>query len=163
MRLYQCVLTSFIALTLTACVATSKQTWVSFPSSERTLSSLLLKPQGNGPFKSIVYNHGSEKWPGSKSDLADFYNKHRFAYFIPHRIGHGESSRTSIGDCLDPYYGKMGYWKIVVKQLEADNDDVAAAVNWIKSQSFVDPKRIIMSSVSFGGIQTLLTAEKGLA
>jgi carboxymethylenebutenolidase len=162
MLLYQCVLTSFIALTLTACVATSKQTWVSFPSGERKLSSFLSKPKGNGPFKTIVYNHGSKKWPGRKSDLADFYNKHGFSYFIPHQIGHGESSGTSIGDRLDPYRGKMGYWKIVVKQLEADNDDVAAAVNWIKSQSFVDPKRIIMSGVSFGGMQTLLTAEKVL-
>src|SRR5207245_8306619 len=42
------------------------------------------------------------------------------------------------------------------------NTDVAAAVEWLKSQLFVDKSRIIMSGVSYGGIQTLVSAEKGM-
>ena len=42
------------------------------------------------------------------------------------------------------------------------NHDVVAAVAWLKTRPFVDPNRIVMSGVSYGGIQTLLTAEKGL-
>jgi dienelactone hydrolase len=37
-----------------------------------------------------------------------------------------------------------------------------AAVAWLKEQPSVDPRRIVVSGVSYGGIQTLLTAEKGL-
>src|SRR5262249_26477292 len=42
------------------------------------------------------------------------------------------------------------------------NADVVAAVSWLKDQTFVDPNRIIVTGVSYGGIQTLITAEKGL-
>ena len=42
------------------------------------------------------------------------------------------------------------------------NRDVVAAVAWLKTQPFVDRDRIIMSGCSYGGIQTLLSAEKGL-
>src|SRR5205807_1416741 len=42
------------------------------------------------------------------------------------------------------------------------NEDVVAALAWLKKQPFVDPDRVIVSGVSYGGIQTLVTAEKGL-
>ena len=42
------------------------------------------------------------------------------------------------------------------------NRDVAAAVDWIKKQPFVDADRIVITGCSYGGIQTLLAAEKGL-
>jgi len=45
---------------------------------------------------------------------------------------------------------------------EAANHDVESALAWLKSRPDVDPTRIVMSGVSFGGIQTLLAAEKGL-
>ena len=42
------------------------------------------------------------------------------------------------------------------------NADVAAAVEWLKAQPYVDPQRIIMSGVSYGGIQTIIAAERGM-
>ncbi len=36
------------------------------------------------------------------------------------------------------------------------------AVAWLKEQTWEDAQRIAMTGISFGGIQTLLTAEKGL-
>jgi hypothetical protein len=41
-------------------------------------------------------------------------------------------------------------------------DDVVAALNYLKSQPFVDPARIAISGCSYGGIQTLLTGEHDL-
>ena len=49
-----------------------------------------------------------------------------------------------------------------VQAQEAANEDVVAAMNWLKKQPEVDTSRIVVSGCSFGGIQTLLTAEKGL-
>jgi dienelactone hydrolase len=39
--------------------------------------------------------------------------------------------------------------------------DVDAALAWLKRRPEVDPNRIVMSGVSFGGIQTVLAAERG--
>src|SRR5205085_3601883 len=49
-----------------------------------------------------------------------------------------------------------------VKLHDVYNADVAAALTWLKEQPFVDSHRIIVSGCSYGGIQTLITAEKGL-
>jgi dienelactone hydrolase len=53
-------------------------------------------------------------------------------------------------------------WKEMVLLHDVYNSDVAAAVEWLKSRPFVDKDRIIMSGVSYGGIQTLVSAEKGM-
>ena len=47
----------------------------------------------------------------------------------------------------------------MVKLHSVYNRDVAAAVDWLKSQPFVDRNRVVMSGVSYGGIQTLISAE----
>jgi dienelactone hydrolase len=49
-----------------------------------------------------------------------------------------------------------------VAQLEAENADVAAAVQWVRAQAFADPAAISVAGCSFGGIHTLLAAEKPL-
>src|SRR5450755_1536646 len=57
-----------------------------------TLHGFLYLPQGAGPFPAVLWNHGSEKWPGWQPDLAAFYTANGFAFFIPHRRGQGRSS-----------------------------------------------------------------------
>lgn len=52
--------------------------------------------------------------------------------------------------------------KYVVKLQEEYNEDVVAAIEWLKSQPFIDQKSMVMSGCSYGGIQTLLTSSKGL-
>jgi dienelactone hydrolase len=51
---------------------------------------------------------------------------------------------------------------IAVQAQQVANEDVVAAMNWLRMQPEVDASRIVVSGCSFGGIQTLLTAEKGL-
>src|SRR6478609_8983733 len=51
--------------------------------------------------------------------------------------------------------------KVIALHEEASHD-VEAALAWMKARPDIDPARIVMSGVSFGGIQTLLAAEKGL-
>jgi carboxymethylenebutenolidase len=47
----------------------------------------------------------------------------------------------------------------MVKLHSVYNRDVAAAVDWLQSQPYVDRNRVVMSGVSYGGIQTLISAE----
>lgn len=49
-----------------------------------------------------------------------------------------------------------------MKYQEEANLDTVAAVKWLLAQRFVKKNQIAMSGVSYGGIQTILTAEKGL-
>ena len=131
---------------------------VSLPSSSGTLYGFLYVPQGTGPFPAVLWNHGSEKRPGWQPELASFYNSHGFVFFLPHRHGQGRSSGPYIMDELrggrDPI--------LAVQAQHAANEDVVAAMMWLKTQPEVDASRIVVSGCSFGGIQTLLTAEKGL-
>jgi dienelactone hydrolase len=124
--------------------------------------------KGPGPFPAVLWNHGSERMPGWQPELAAFYTANGFAFFIPHRRGQGQSSAAG------PYIVEQQPSRLaifatgasagrkVIALHEAANRDVEAALAWLKSRPDVDPARIVMSGVSFGGIQTLLTAEKGL-
>jgi carboxymethylenebutenolidase len=139
---------------------------VSFPAAGLTLRGFLYKPSGSGPFPAIIWNHGSEKLPGWQPELAAFYNSKGFAFFLPHRHGHGRSPGEYIADVNDRLIkgatSEESAWPAMVQLHDVYNLDVAAAVEWLKSQPFVDRNRIVMSGVSYGGIQTLVSAEKGM-
>ncbi|HEV8481975.1 MAG TPA: prolyl oligopeptidase family serine peptidase [Blastocatellia bacterium] len=133
---------------------------VTFPGPDHmTLHGFLYLPSGQGRFPAIIWNHGSEAKPGSHPDLGEFYTSKGFVLFIPHRHGQGRSADTG------PYHGDLQAQcksqECWIELHELYNKDVIAAVEWLKEQPFVDKDRIVMSGVSYGGIQTLLTAEKG--
>jgi carboxymethylenebutenolidase len=111
--------------------------------------------RGPGPFPAVLWNHGSERFPGGQPELAAFYTANGFAFFIPHRRGQGQSSAAG------PYIvdrqpsrlavfatGASAGRKILALHEEA-NHDVEAALAWLKARPDVDPGRIVMSGVSF--------------
>lgn len=144
---------------------------VSFPGSEgQTLYGWLYLPKGTAPFPAVVWSHGSGAMEGQTDQemredvLARFYVGNGYAFFTPHRTGHGlskgagpstvdEDKANCVGagaqDC------KIGFH-------EKANLDSEAAIKWLKDQRNIDRNRIAASGLSYGGIQTLLTAEKGL-
>jgi carboxymethylenebutenolidase len=131
---------------------------VSFPSPGGTLYGFLYLPEGKGPFPAVLWNHGSEKRPGRQPELASFYNSRGFVFFLPHRRGQGRSPGPYIMDEIHAGGGPNA----AVQAQQIANEDVVAAMNWLKTRPEVDTNRIVVSGCSFGGIQTLLTAEKGL-
>lgn len=142
-------------------VAQSQPEEVVFPSAGLQLHGFLWKPAGSGPFRAIVWNHGSEKLPGSEPVLANFYTAHAYVFFVPHRRGQGRSPGEYIQDeVAQAGPGRRAFR--VVELLQAQVDDVIAGLNYLKSQSFVDPARIGISGCSYGGIQTLLAGEHDL-
>ena len=106
----------------------------------------------------MIFNHGSEECPSAFKQLARMYVEHGFVFFVPHRHGQGLSQDAG------PYFTDLAKTlhnsEAVVALHEIYNQDVIAAVNWLKSQPFIDSQRIAMSGGSYGGIQDLLTAEK---
>jgi dienelactone hydrolase len=161
---------ALIALTLLGCKASSATAYtpppsyedagpppaiVAFPSGPRTLHGFLYRPAGDGPYPAVVYNHGSEAMPGDRRDEAVFYVPHGFVLFVPHRRGQGRSSDAGV------YIGRLTDGARVVEELDAQTDDVIAAVEYVHSLPYVDAARIAVAGCSFGGIVSLLAAERG--
>ena len=139
----------------------SKAEEVIFPSGKLQLHGFLWKPEGEGPFPVLVWNHGSEKLPGSQPALAAFYTAHHYLFFVPHRRGQGRSPGEYIQDLVAQSLPNERARRMVELQ-EAEVEDIVAALNYLKSQPFVDSGRIAISGCSYGGIQTLLTGERAL-
>jgi carboxymethylenebutenolidase len=140
-------------------VAQSKPEEVVFSSAGRQLHGFLWKPEGSGPFRAILWNHGSEKLPGSQPALANFYTAHSYVFFVPHRRGQGRSPGDYIQDQVaQASPGQRARRMVELQQIELDH--VIAGLNYLKSRPFVDPTRIAISGCSYGGIQTLLAGER---
>jgi polyhydroxybutyrate depolymerase len=139
---------------------------VGFPSRGLTLRGWIYRPAGPGPFPAVIWNHGSEREPTAHPALGLFYVRHGYVLFLPVRHGHAPSPGDYIGDLLDRFKATTGDPRRVEAELvrlqEDYNLDVEAAVAWLRTQPYVAADRIAMSGVSYGGIQTLLAAEKGL-
>ena len=76
---------------------------VSFPSGELTLKGVVYRPEGQGPFPAVLYNHGSA--PGmlpkdAFEALGPVFAKRGWVFFWPYRRGQGLSASAGpyIGD-----------------------------------------------------------------
>jgi carboxymethylenebutenolidase len=141
---------------------------VTFPSRGLMLHGWIYKTEshGEGPFPAIIWNHGSEKSPKAQAALGMFYTQQGYVVFIPVRQGHEPSPGKYIQDALEEAADRNANPDLARKKIielqEQYNGDVVAAIEWLRQQPFVDGKRLAVSGCSYGGIQTLLTAEKGL-
>lgn len=134
------------------------------------LEGILWKPPGTGPFPTVLYNHGSEEnvRDSNYSGVANYYVNNGFAFLLPLRRGHSfsvndQTVATSDGILFDDRLSEdTPHDENWIKQQEVDNTDVEAAAKWLANQSYVDRGNMIMSGISFGGIQTCLSAEKGM-
>ena len=135
---------------------------VEFPSEGRTLKGWVYKPTGTQPgarFPAVIWNHGSNPVVNPPEALARLYNDHGFVVFYPVRRNHQPSTQgPSVMDLITSAPDRAQAW---IRYNEEENHDVFSALDWLKKQPYVDPERIMVSGVSFGGVQTLLAAEKG--
>jgi dipeptidyl aminopeptidase/acylaminoacyl peptidase len=102
----------------------------------------------------VLYNHGSERKPGWKPELGQFFSKSGYVFFVPHRRSHGRSSSDSFVDSLFDQ-GIRG----VVALHEVHLEDQLAALRYLKGLTYVDLDRISVGGCSYGGIQTVLAVE----
>ena len=143
---------------------------VTFRSGTLTLHGVLYIPEGAGPFRAIVYNHGSAAGmlPKQAFDvLGPVFAKHGWVFFGPYRRGQGLSASAGkyIGDEIAAATKSGGLARgaeVMVHLLETDQlQDQLAALAWLQKQSFVRRDRIAVAGNSFGGILSVLGAEHG--
>ena len=140
---------------------------VSFRSETLTLKGLLWRPEGKGPFPAVLYNHGSGRdYERQFAALGPLFASRGYVLLAPYRRGHGLSADQGeyLGDILDRALKEKGTeerGKLMVKVLTDHLNDQLAALSYLKSLPFVDLEQIAVAGNSFGGIQTVLMAERG--
>ncbi len=137
---------------------------VVFPSAGRDLKGYLYTPPGDGPFPCMICNHGSTidkgtldvSRPGTAALLASW----GIASFLPHRRGYGNSPGPSWREEAPAEFGSDEYDAQIVARLNAESDDVIAALGCVAAMREIDDNHIGVMGSSFGGINTLLAASK---
>jgi carboxymethylenebutenolidase len=141
---------------------------VTFQSGRLTLVGFLFKPSGPGPFPAVIWNHGSERNPGTGPQfdaVAEIFGPAGYVVFAPMRRGHGLSEGPYISDQVDRTRQTLGpnaAQQLVVRLLETEQlDDQLAGLDYLRRLDYVDTTRLAVAGCSYGGIQTLLAAERG--
>jgi len=99
--------------------------------------------------------------------LGPVFVSHGWVFFGPYRRGQGLSSSAGpyIGDEIAAAEKKGGLSAgaaAMVRLLETDHlNDQLAALAWLRKQNFVRANRIAVAGTSFGGVETVLGAERG--
>ena len=146
------------------------------PSGKLQLKAFLWKPNGPGPFPTVLFNHGSG---GADADhtaglpmteaaekLAPLFLKHGYAFLYLFRRGQGLSADQGpfMQDILqqeEAAKGKQARHHLQFLLATTDHlDDVIAALSFLKNAPAIDAKRIAVVGHSFGGQITLLAAER---
>ena len=152
------------ALAQSAPTATYTKERVTFKSANYTLVGFLFKPNSPGPFPGLIWNHGSEKNPDSAPQfdaVAAVFVPAGYVVFAPMRRGHGDSEGPYIEDELQRARGEERN-RLQVRLLEGGQlDDQLAGLAYLKSLPYIDQSRLAVAGCSYGGIQTLLAAERG--
>ena len=141
---------------------------VTYASGDLKLKALLWKPAGPGPFPTVVFNHGSERYHDVHFALiGPMFAREGFVFFAPYRRGQGLSAGqgTWVLDTLSRVaqeQGMIARGKKAVELLKTEQlNDVLAALARLQDLPFVDRGRIAIVGNSFGGVLTMQMAERG--
>ncbi len=123
-----------------------------YKSGKLNIEAYLYKPDGDGPFPFVIYNHGSragqEKQEVPFRYVGALLRQAGYVVLVPERRGYGRSDGTAAGG-HDPVAG-----------LEGESDDVLAGLAYARTLPFIDQKRMAIMGWSFGGIVTMFALSK---
>jgi carboxymethylenebutenolidase len=133
----------------------------------KVLGGELFKPAGPGPFRALLYNHGSA--PGMLNSeagraIGPLFARAGWVFFMPYRRGQGLSSEAGpyILDEVAAARRRGGEHEASVeltRLLATDHlQDQLQALGWLRSQPYVRADRIALAGNSFGGIEAILGA-----
>lgn len=132
------------------------------------LEMIIYKPEGSGPFPTIVFNHGSSGTGRDQSiikatpnfpNIADFFVKRGWAVITPMRRGRGGSEGIyDEGLNVDRTKGYTCEISRSIQGAKRALRDIEAAIKTITTMSFVDSSCLIIGGQSRGGILSIAYA-----
>ena len=141
---------------------------VTYSNGSLTLVGYAYHPDGAGPFPTVIWNHGSEHNPGGGpqfDSVAAMFVPAGYAVFAPMRRGHSDSQGDWIQDAIHATMSSQGEAaaeRLMVRMMGSEQlDDQLAGLTYAKTLPFVDASRMVVAGCSYGGIETLLAAERG--
>jgi len=146
---------------LAPCATRAQQpyTEVSYQSGGLRIQGYFYQPDGSGPFPTLIYNHGSragfERRPNPWVRLAGLYVAAGYALLVPERRGYGRSDGPAWSEAVGRDVGG-----VLIARLQAEADDVLAAVEYLRSVPSADITRLGIAGWSLGGIITLFAISR---
>ena len=141
---------------------------VTYSNGALTLVGYVYKPDGPGPFPTVVWNHGSEPNPGAGpqfDSVAAIFVPAGYVVVAPTRRGHGDSEGTYIQNTIAATRQRSGEdaaERVMVQLMGSEQlSDQLAGLSYAKTLAFVDTNKLVVAGCSYGGIETLLAAERG--
>jgi dipeptidyl aminopeptidase/acylaminoacyl peptidase len=127
---------------------------VTYPSGSVTVSGVLLRPRGKGPFPAVVLNHGyiePSVYVNGQGLMREQDYLARAGFVVLHTDYRGHASSDPASDRVRE--SRLGYTR-----------DAINAVQSVKREAYVDPDRVAMLGRSMGGGVTYnaLVAKPGL-
>ena len=134
---------------------------VFYSSGNLRIQAYLYKPDGGGPFPVVIYNHGSRDGREQVSfpfpHVGKMLTGAGYAVLVPERRGYGKSDgptwRMEVGNDQSR----------LPLRLQAEADDVLAALDYLRTVPFADTQRVGVMGWSFGGVVTMLAASRSTA
>src|SRR6266545_5244240 len=114
---------------------------VFYPSGNLRIQAYLYKPDGDGTFPVVIYNHGSRAGRERRSVPFEFIGRlltrAGYAVLVPERRGYGGSDGLTWSEEVGNDRGQR-----FIARLQAETDDVLAALDYLRTLPFADTKRI---------------------
>jgi len=147
-----------VAATAAGAPSATSHTEVFYPSGSLRIQAYLYKPEGAGPFPAVIYNHGSRTGRERQSVPFEYVGRlltgAGYVVLVSERRGYGRSDGLTWPEDVGKSRGRM------IARLEEETDDVLAAVDYLRTQAFVDAKRVGVMGWSFGGIVTMFAVSR---
>jgi dienelactone hydrolase len=141
--------------------ARAEYSGVFYLSGSLRIEAYLYKPDGDGPFPVIIYNHGTreghERLSVPFQYVGSMLTKAGYVVLVPERRGYGKSDGAIWRDETRNDPARL------VPRLQAETDDVLAAIDYLRTLPFANTKRMGIMGWSFGGIVTMLASSRSTA
>jgi len=135
---------------------------VFYPSGKLRIQAYLYKPEGDGPFPVVIYNHGSregrERMQVPFVYIGKMLTSSGYVVLVPERRGYGLSDGETFHDVVGEDRGGR-----YVSRLQEEAGDVLAALDFLKTLPYADNTRVGIMGWSFGGIMSVLAASRSPA